>query len=590
MQTIPSQLKARADAAPDATATEVIGGERLTFSQWERRSNAVAHGLRERGVNRGAHVLLPCDVADWIEYAIAYVATQKAGAVAVPVSTRLGPSHVDWAARASGAVAVVSREGPPAESPTAWSATIRELEGDQPESSLRDVVAPGDAAEILYTSGTTGVAKGVVASHANLLATHASEPTSRPRRVVLHALPPATTVGQGLLLQPLNPSPHCVLTLPRFDDRAFLAAIEARRPVEVVLVPALALSLIRAAREGSHDLTSVELVRTTSAAIPPAALVELDALFPNAATINMYASTETWPARTRMRFDPARPDSVGRPAGGSRLRVADHEGRVLGPGVPGDVQLQLAGAPARSYDGDPDATAAVFLPGGWVRTGDIGYVDEDGYLYLVDRHADLVNSGGLNVSTLEVEAALHEHPDVVEAAAFGVPHQALGEYVAAAVRTAGDLALSDLHAFAEQRLGPRAPRRLVVVDELPRNAVGKVVKRALREELADELTGSGAGDAPDTPTERALAGLWREALGVDDVRRDHDFLDLGGTSLTAMEVTGRIREELGRQITQRDVFEATTLAELAHRVEAAPAAAADPRPRLERVARASDDR
>jgi hypothetical protein len=286
-----------------------------------------------------------------------------------------------------------------------------------------------------------------------------------------------------------------------------------------------------------------------------------------------------------MRFDASRPAALGRAEGGSSVRIVDDRGSDVAAGVSGAVQLSLGDAPRRRYDGDPAASAEVFLPGGWVRTGDVGYLDGDGYLHLVDRQADLVISGGINISTIEVEAVLHEFPGVIEAAVVGLPHPALGEYVAAAVRPDEALSLSRLNAFLEQRLGAvRAPKRIVLVDELPRSALGKVLKRELRAQLAS-AGGRPSFLAPSTPTERRVAQYWQRALGVERVGCDDDFLALGGSSLSALEIVGRVREELGRQVGQRDLFEAATLAVFAARVDRAEVVEAGARPAIRPVPR-----
>ncbi len=328
--TVPAALAARAAEWPDELATAVIGGGRLTFGAWERRSNAAARGLVGHGVRPLDRVLLPCDAADWIELAIAYAAVHKAGATAVPVSMRLGAHHIAWAAEASRAVGAVGADA--ATPPRGWTATVEQLEHARSSDPLPPRAHARDAAEILYTSGTTGRPKGVVATHASVLFAHSQHPPRPQRRLVLHPLTPGTTAGQGLLVQPLSPTPHTILTLPSYDDAALVAAIERERPTDLVLVPALALSLIRSQAAAAADLSSVRMVRTTSAPIAPAALARLDALFANASVYNMYASTESWPARTRMRFDPARPGSVGRADGGSAIRVADERGSALPPG------------------------------------------------------------------------------------------------------------------------------------------------------------------------------------------------------------------------------------------------------------------
>ncbi|MDI5942531.1 AMP-binding protein, partial [Micromonospora sp. DH15] len=197
--------------------------------------------------------------------------------------------------------------------------------------------------------------------------------------------------------------------------------------------------------------------------------------------VNYYTSTEAAPAQTTMIWDPARRDAVGRPVGG-QLRVADADGNPLPPGTTGDVWLR---APyPRAYYRDDAANRATFRDG-WVRMGDVGRIDADGYLYLTDRHQDVIKSGAFKVSSLEVEAALHEHPLVAEAAVVGVPHPVLGSAVAAAVvarphADAAGLTLPALRAFLADRLADyQLPARLLLLAELPRNEGGKVLKRQL---------------------------------------------------------------------------------------------------------------
>src|SRR6266700_7116110 len=204
----------------------------------------------------------------------------------------------------------------------------------------------------------------------------------------------------------------------------------------------MAIALVNAAAGGSHDLSSVRQVRTTSAPIHPATLEQLARLFPAARIRNVYSTTESWPRRVATDYDPRRPRSLGRPAAGSQLRIVGADGSGATAGMPGDVQLR-GDAPRRRYDGE-DSSSSVFLPDGWTRTGDIGVIDEDGYFYLVDRNPDLIITGGLNVSSLDVEATVMEYPGVVEAAACGVPHPVLNECVVAAVVAAPGLDLAAL--------------------------------------------------------------------------------------------------------------------------------------------------
>jgi hypothetical protein len=257
------------------------------------------------------------------------------------------------------------------------------------------------------------------------------------------------------------------------------------------------------------------------------------------------------------------------------------------PGVTGEVHLKADGVAPRRYIGDPAASSRVFQDDGWVRTGDVGHLDADGYLYLSDREDDIVISGGLNISTLEAAAVLEEHPHVNEAVAFGMPHDVLGQYVAAVVVAEPGLDLSALYEYARERLGPaKAPRRIALAAELPRTAAAKVAKHslpALIRALAvrdSELAAVGPGGGE---TDERVTRIWADVLD-QPVTPASDFLDLGGTSLEAAEITARIRRELGRAAREEDVYRAGTLAEYARLVLARPAqdAAAAPIKRLPR--------
>lgn len=562
--TVPAQLRRRAEQRPDDVAHRLVDADDLTFGRWDRESTGAARGLLARGVRPGDRVLLPCSTSDWTRYAVAWAAVLKAGAVAVPVSRSAGRDAVRTVWAASGAVCVVG--GDPASLPDARHVPLADLLDAGSADPLPAGPAPTDDAEIIFTSGTTGVPKGVVASHENVLHPLRSPHPGRTR-TALHSLPPGTTVGQGLLVQPLSARPHRTFTLARFTPDELLGAVERHRPTDVVLVPAMAIALVNAAGAADRDLSSVLQVRTTSAPIHPTTLEALAALFPAARVRNVYSTTECWPRRLATDFDRARPTSLGRPAEGCQVRIVDVTGADLPPGTPGDVQLR-SDAPQRRYDGETGASA-VFLRDGWTRTGDVGLVDGDGYFYLIDRNPDLVNTGGLNVSTLDVEATVMEYPGVVEAAVCGVPHPVLTECVVAAVRAEPGLDTGALLEFVRDRKGPAAPHRIVVVDDLPRTFLGKTDKKQLRADLVDAP--ARGHEPPRTPTEVYLAGLWAETLDLDEVSATDDFLRLGGSSLTAMEVTTQATEELGREITVRDLLDATSLRGFAQRVDSAPA-------------------
>ncbi|MEU4572954.1 class I adenylate-forming enzyme family protein [Nonomuraea sp. ATR24] len=458
--TLPGLLRQRAAADPGRVAMTVHGSGSITFDEWETRSDRVAAGLTARGVRPGDRVGLVFGNSNWLEYAIAFLGVAKAGAAAVPLSDRLAAPDVDAMLAHCGAAAVLR----PGELPDAPG-----------EVTLPE---PGALAQILYTSGTTGRPKGVSATHANLA--HGCGGRRRPfahSRHLAHAFPIGTNAGQWMLVNAVDAHPE-VVTLPVFTPARFAALIEHYQAGTVFLVPAMAIEMLAARVHERHDLSSVLLLGSAAAPLPGRVAAGLSDAFPNSTITNYYTSTEAAPAQTVMIYDPERPTSVGRAAAGGAVRIATAEGEPLPPGVTGEVWMRSPAA-VRAYYGDATATGEVFRDG-WVRMGDLGYLDGDGYLYLVDRESDVIKSGAYKVSTIHVEDAVYQHPGVTEAAAFGVPHPTLGKAVAVAV--VGGVAHEDLRIFLKGRLAPHElPVRLVTVDVLPRNHGGKVDKRALRE-------------------------------------------------------------------------------------------------------------
>ena len=298
----------------------------------------------------------------------------------------------------------------------------------------------------------------------------------------MHAFPIGTNAGQVMLLNALDAHP-AVVSPARFTPARFARTIERYAAGTVFLVPAMAVELLNAPAVQEHDLSSVVLLGSAAAPLPGAVAARLAKAFPNATIANYYTSTEAAPAQTAMLYDPAHPGSVGRAIDGGGVRIAAAgSGEPVGPGEVGEVWLRSPATP-RAYFGDAEASGEVFKAG-WIRMGDLGRLDADGYLYLVDRGGDMVKSGGFKVSTLRVEEAIYEHPDIIEAAVVGVPHPVLGTELAAVVVTRGPVPPERLRRFLLDRLAPHeVPARVVPAASLPRNAGGKVDKRALLGEL-----------------------------------------------------------------------------------------------------------
>jgi acyl-CoA synthetase (AMP-forming)/AMP-acid ligase II len=318
----------------------------------------------------------------------------------------------------------------------------------------------------------------VVADHANLA--YGLGGRRRPfahSRYLAHAFPIGTNAGQIMLANALDAHPT-MLTLPHFTPGRFAALIENYRAGTVFLVPAMAIELLNAGVQERHDLSSVLLLGSAAAPLPAPVAQRLVQAFPKATITNYYTSTEAAPAQTVMMFDPDRPGSVGRAVAGGAVKIATADGGPVTPGEVGEVWMRSPAAP-RAYYGDP---ASEVFRDGWVRMGDLGRVDEDGYLYLVDRQSDLIKSGAFKVSTIRIEEAVYEHEAVAEAAALGVPHPVLGKAIAVAVVTRAPLTAEDLRIFLRGRLAPHeVPTHVITLDALPRNRGGKVDKRLLME-------------------------------------------------------------------------------------------------------------
>ncbi|GAA1972008.1 class I adenylate-forming enzyme family protein [Catenulispora subtropica] len=479
--TVPRLLAARAEAEPAHIAISQ-GADTLDLAAWQARTQAIAAGLRAAGIRPGERVGLLYGPRDWIAYACSYTGVLAAGAVAVPMSVRSAPAELAYMLEHCDARALVY--GPAAKPPDVpvelcWGP---ERISALPEAEPIPGPRPGDAAQILYTSGTTGRPKGVVAAHANLTHGARLNPPLRAlahSRHFLHAFPIGTNAAQTMLFNALTAHAGMLATA-RFVPEHFARLIERHAVGTVFVVPAMAIELLRSGALERHDVSSVALFGSTAAALPPTVAAELAAAMPHATLVNYYTSTEAAPTQTSMVFHPARPAALGRAAAGGTLRVCDEAGRPCPAGVVGEVWMRGAGIP-RSYLDDPETTRHVFR-GGWTRMGDVGYLDAAGYLFLVDREGDVIKSGADKVSTIAVEAALHEHPEIVQAAVLGLPDPVLGMTPVAVLVATRELRLAEVRAFLAARLaGHEQPSRIVHVDELPRNAGGKVVKHRLRE-------------------------------------------------------------------------------------------------------------
>jgi acyl-CoA synthetase (AMP-forming)/AMP-acid ligase II len=297
----------------------------------------------------------------------------------------------------------------------------------------------------------------------------------------LHASPMFTFAGIASTYNPMKLGLR-LLYQPRFDVDEWFDVVEQRRPGATFLVPAMAELLIASPRFDAADLSSITMCPIGSAPVSPATLQRLQAKLPNAIVSNSWGMTEAGPAFCFMppEEQARRIGSVGKPMPPTEFRIVDPQGAAVPAGEVGELIVRNPGR-EREYFDDDDATARTWRDG-WLHSGDLASLDEDGFLYIVGRQKDVIIRGGNNVHAADVESVLYEHSAVQEAAVAGVPHPVLGEDIGAWVVVAPGASLDadGLTAFCAHRLADyKVPRRFTFLDELPRNATGKVVKHEL---------------------------------------------------------------------------------------------------------------
>lgn len=498
-------LRTLAEGETDRIAIDVDGHAQISYGDWERRSNRLARGLIELGVEPGDRVGIRLSNASGVDYLVAYFGCQKSGATAVPINTRLAPREaayiIDHAeprvvlAHAEARADLASMVGQTQTAPKlvmlegARSESWNSLEAAQSDEAIQIDRTGDDIADILYTSGTTGRPKGVASTHADVGAlANGMGGKIFAGSTFLHAFPMHTFAGtHGMTMLALSGG-MTTLIQPKFHAERFLELIGDRGVNLVYVAPAMILLMLRSPVLGKHRSDSLRLILYGSAPMPPDAIPRLAKAFPGAMQANVYGLTEGGSAACSLSPEEAmaRPGSIGKPYPPAEVSVRDDAGNEVSPGTHGEIWLR-SGGPRRRYFKDDRATSETWTADGWLKTGDVGHVDAAGFLYLDDRKKDVIVRGGHNVYPAEVEAALLEHPDVVEAAVVGIDHDVLGEDVKAFVVVQPGRELSDetLAEFLKERVADyKVPRQVDRLSELPRNAMGKVLRRVLRDGAA----------------------------------------------------------------------------------------------------------
>ena len=479
---------------PDRPAV-TWGPETFTYRQLDARVVALDAWLRSLGVGRDTRVALYMDNRP--DFLAAMFGTWRSGAALVPCNARLTAEELSFLMADSEAAVVITDELHASTARAAAGNAIVCVAGPELDAVLRAEdadaapgpadVEPDDLAWLFYTSGTTGQPKGAMLSHAILTFVTVSwladlTPLDETD-VTLHAAPLSHGAGFHALAATARAAHQVIPESTSFDPLQILDCMRALGVTNTWMVPTQIVMLTKAPAE--LNLPKLRYIVYGGAPMTPAATERaLDRFGP--VLVQLYGQGETPMTATVLRREDHRPDlfgSAGRARPGVEVAIQDAEGRQLTPGEVGEVVVRGASV-MQGYWRRPDATAEA-LRGGWLHTGDLGRLTDDGMLYLLDRTKDMIISGGSNVYAVEVEQVLSTHPEVGDVAVIGVPDDLWGEtVVAVVVPSGGDLDLASLEGHCRASLaGYKIPRRWVQVEALPRNAYGKVVKRDLRARL-----------------------------------------------------------------------------------------------------------
>jgi long-chain acyl-CoA synthetase len=492
-------------AAPDAPVHR-FSGTTTTYRQLDEQSGRFAAGLREAGLRPGEVVAL--QMPNVPQFLTAYFGALKAGLAVLPLNPLLTAPELEYHLGDSSAKALIGFEGIHAEASRACQQLGVPLylvssgpgplpDGTRPVSQLisaapleepgGDVVPrdPGDTAVLIYTSGTTGRPKGAELTHFQLYmnCTIAGGLFGvRPDDVVLAVLPFFHVFGLSSVINVFVRHGGCLSIVPRFQPAAVLDVIERDRCTVIGGVPTMLHALAQEDVTG-RDLSALRVAVSGGASLPEDIMRTFEGKY-GIEVLEGYGMSETASSCSFNRPGDRKVLSIGKPLWGVTMRVGDAEDRPLPAGRDHVGEILIRGHNVmRGYLGRPEATAET-LRGGWLHSGDLGYMDEDGFYFIVDRAKDLVIRGGYNVYPREIEEVLYAHPDIVEAAVIGKPDERLGEEVVAVVvrRDGSDLTADEVIAYCRERLAAyKYPREIRFVTELPKGASGKVLKSALRD-------------------------------------------------------------------------------------------------------------
>jgi len=497
--TVGKILAITAKKSPDKVAV-ICDGNSITYSQLNGRVNQVAHGFLQRGITSGNRVALL--LYNSVELVTLYFALAKVGCVGIPLNFRLSGRELSAVINGSNATHLIMGEE--------CAATVNRLKSElarikdtitvekeprstgefyqlyhrEPDAEPDVVVKPEDESFVIYTSGTGMSPRGVVLTHDNhfwntLNYTSAYQMAEDDVELALTPMFHSSTLGR-VVTYVFNGVTF--VTAQRFDPERAMALIARHRVTSVTQSPTMYAALLNLTSGSRYSVSSLRRIVSGAAPLFPSIRSGLAQRFPHAGIFNLYGLTEASPGVSILtpHDPPDKSASVGKPMKHVTIRIVDDRGREVAAGENGEITCR-GPTVMKGYDNDPAATRAV-LRDGWLYTGDTGKVDREGYLYLTGRKKELIVRGGENIYPAEVEAVLHLHPRILEAAVIGVPDEYWGESVKALVvlRPGETLGEEEVITFCGLHLAHyKKPRSVEFVSDLPKNAAGKIMKGEL---------------------------------------------------------------------------------------------------------------